>query len=117
MRKYFKTQLTALGTIPIEYIEYMMGHVISIYNDVKMKGVEFLRSLYAQSGLSIKPKTKASKIDQLKTMIEAWGMNPNEILSREALTKPHRTMMEPEKTQIDILNQALKQTIIKELTS
>jgi integrase len=117
LRKYFRTQLTALGTIPVEYIEYMMGHMISIYNDVKMKGVEFLRNLYTHSGLSIKQKTKTSKIEQLKTIIEAWGMNPNEILSREALSKPHRTIIVSEKTQVEILNQALKQAIIKELAN
>jgi len=115
LRKYFRTQLTALGTIPVEYIEYMMGHVVSVYNDIKMKGVEFLRSLYAQSGLSIKPKTKITKIEQLKAIIEAWGMNPNEILSREALDKPHRIVVDPEQTQMEVLNQALKQAILKEL--
>jgi hypothetical protein len=53
----------------------------------------------------------------LKTIIEAWGMNPNEILSRAALAKPHRTIVNPEQTQITVLNQALKQAIIKELQS
>jgi len=28
----------AISTIPTDYIEYMMGHMISTYNDVKMKG-------------------------------------------------------------------------------
>jgi len=54
-----------------DYIEYMMGHTISAYNDVKMKGIEFPRNLYASSGLSIRPKTKISKIEQLKLIIEA----------------------------------------------
>ena len=49
-----------------------------------MKGIEFLRDLYASSGLSIKPKTKISKIEQLRLIIEAWRMDPNEILSKEA---------------------------------
>ncbi len=44
--------------MPIDYIEYMMGYTISTYNAIKMKGVEFLRGLYASSGLSVKPKTK-----------------------------------------------------------
>jgi hypothetical protein len=56
-------------------------------------------------------------IDQLKIMIEVWGMNPYEILSREALVKPHRTIIESEKTQIEILNQVLKQAIIHELNA
>lgn len=88
----------------------MMGHTISTYNDIKMKGIDFLRNLYATSGLSIKPKTKISKIDQLKIIIEAWGMNPNEILSREVLSKPNRTrlIVDPEREEIGVLNLALK---------
>jgi len=117
LRKYFRTQLTPLGTIPVEYIEYMMGHTVSTYNSIKMKGVEFLRNLYAQSGLIIRPKTKVSKIDQLKAKIEARGLNPNEILTREALTMPHRTVLDPEHGQIEAPNQALKQAIIREIRS
>lgn len=86
IRKFFRTQLGSLSAIPTDYIEYMMGHTISTYNDVKGKSIDFLRNLYAQSGLSIRPKTAMSKIEQLKTIIEAWGMNPNQILSREAST-------------------------------
>ena len=55
-RKYFKTQLTALR-VPSDYIEYMMGHTISTYQDVESKGVEFLRDTYHNSGFSIKPQT------------------------------------------------------------
>jgi len=46
-------------------------------------------------------------------MIEAWGMNSNEILSKEALSMPHRTIVDPEPEKIEILNQALKQAIVK----
>src|SRR3990170_3537933 len=62
LRKYFRTQLGAISTIPTDYIEYMMGHTISTYNDIRMKGIEYLRNLYAASGLSVRPKTKLSKI-------------------------------------------------------
>ena len=92
-----------------------MGHTISTYNDVKMKGIDYMRNLFSSSGLSIRPKTKLSKIQQLKLMIEAWGMDPNEILSRKAMSMPHRTVMDPYQSQIETLNQALKQAIIKEL--
>lgn len=74
--------------MPIDYIEYMMGHSVSTYNDIKMRGVEFLRGLYASSGLSVRSRTKMSKIEQLKIIIEAWGMKPNEILTKEALSRP-----------------------------
>jgi len=35
----------------------------------------------------------------------------------EALTMPHRTVVDPEHDQIEALNQALKQAIIRELRS
>jgi len=83
IRKFFRTQLAALG-VPSDYIEYMMGHKISTYHDIEMKGVEFLRNIYATSGLSIRPKTRLSKIEALKEIIRAWGMNPEEVLTKEA---------------------------------
>jgi len=92
LRKYFRTQLTALG-MPIDYIEYMMGHRISTYNDIKMKGVEFLRNLYASSGLSIRLKTRIGKLEALKEFARLLGLNPEEISVKEALSKPWRTVM------------------------
>jgi hypothetical protein len=41
-------------------------------------------------------------------------MDPNQILSRRALATPHRTVVDAE-SQIQVLNQALKQAIVKEL--
>jgi len=38
----------------------------------------------------------------------------SEIISREALSKPHRTLVEQEQRQIEVLNQALKEAIIEE---
>jgi hypothetical protein len=69
----------------------------------------------ASCGLSIRPKSKISKVDQLKTIIEAWGMNPNEILSKNALTMPHATIVDPEQEKIETLNRVLKQAIVKEI--
>jgi integrase len=117
IRKFFRTQMAALG-VDRDYIEYMMGHTISTYHDIKMKGIEFLRSIYIASGLSIKPKTRVSKIDALKEIIRAWGMNPEEILARQALTEPHRTVIDRsqiEQSQIQQLSIALKQQLLKEL--
>jgi integrase len=115
IRKYFRTQLGAISTIPTDYIEYMMGHTISTYNDVKMRGVEFMRNLYASSGLSIRPKTKLSKVEQLKMFVESLDLNPNDVLSRDALAMSHRTVIDPEQRKIHVLNQALKDALIKEL--
>lgn len=117
LRKYFRTQLTALG-VPVDYIEYMMGHKISTYHDIEMKGVEFLRNVYAASGLSIRPKTQLSKMEALKEIIRAWGMNPDEILTRQALTSParaHAQTVGQEEGQITELRNALRDMMRKEL--
>ena len=71
IRKFFRTQVAALG-VQADYIEYMMGHTISTYHDIKMKGAEYLRGMYVAPSLSIKPKTRVSKIDALKEIIRAW---------------------------------------------
>jgi len=81
LRKYFKTQITAPG-VNSDYIEYMTGHVIDTCHDVQMKGIKSLRNIYICSGISIKPRTHASKLDALKEIIRARGMNPEEILSK-----------------------------------
>lgn len=70
IRKFFRTQLAALG-VDRDYIDYMMGHKVSTYHDIQMKGIEFLRNIYAASGLSTRPKTQLSKIDALKEIILA----------------------------------------------
>jgi len=117
IRKFFRTQMAALG-VQADYIEYMMGHTISTYHDIQMKGIEFLRGIYIASGLSIKPKTRISKIDALKEIIRAWGLNPEEILTREALTQPHRTLIgqsQLEQSQLHQLTTALKQQMLKEI--
>ncbi|MDI6848133.1 MAG: hypothetical protein QMD23_08475, partial [Candidatus Bathyarchaeia archaeon] len=96
----------------------MMGHTLSTYHDIQMKGIEFLRNIYAASGLSIRPKTQISKIEALKEIIRAWGLNPEEILTREAMSIPHRTIVgheELENKQIKILCNALKAEMKKEL--
>jgi len=119
LRKFFRTQLAALGT-PADYIEYMMGHTVSTYHDIQMKGIEFLRGIYAASGLSIKPKTRANRIEMLKEIIRAWGLNPDEILTKKALSMPHRTVVAPvnnEEEQVKALSKALKEMLLKELLS
>ncbi|MEM2126593.1 MAG: tyrosine-type recombinase/integrase [Candidatus Bathyarchaeia archaeon] len=117
IRKYFRTQLAALG-VPADYIEYMMGHKISTYHDISMKGVDFLRNIYAASGLSIRPKTQVSRIEMLKEIIRAWGLNPEKILVREALEEPHRTILTPierEEEQVKALAHSLREMLRREL--
>jgi len=122
IRKFFRTQMAALG-VQTDYIEYMMGHTISTYHDIQMKGTEFLRGIYAASGLSIKPKTGPSRMEILKEMVRALGLNPEEILTKEALAKPHRTLIaegvEPNCGQkhIDTLMRTLKQKLKEEVAA
>ncbi len=117
IRKYFRTQLASL-CIQTDYIEYMMGHTISTYHDIRMKGIEFLRGVYLSSGLSIKPKTRLNKLEALKEMIRAWGLNPDQVMSKEALAQANITVIDRaqlEQTQITQLTAALKQQMVKEI--
>jgi hypothetical protein len=96
----------------------MMGHTISTYHDIKMKGTEYLTCIYLASGLGIKPKTRISKIDALKEIIRAWGLNPEGILTKDALTKPNRTIIDNsqvENQQLAQLTTALRQQMLKDL--
>ncbi len=109
--------MAALG-VDRDYIEYMMGHTISTYHELEMKGIEFLRGVYTATGISVKPRTRVSKIDALKEIIRAWGLNPEEILTRQALTEPHRTIIDRnqlEQSQPNQLTTVLKQQILREL--
>ena len=93
LRKFFLTQMISTGT-ERDYVEYMMGHTLSVYHDVKMKSVDFLRGIYQASGLSIQPRTKASKIADLIRIIDAWKLDPTEILSQEALNHSREALQE-----------------------
>jgi hypothetical protein len=116
LRKYFKTQLLALGIQP-DYVDYMMGHTVDTYHDIQMKGIDFLRNMYAASGLAIKPKTRVSKIEALKEIIRAWGLNPEQILTREAPSQPaavHRFSADQENIELQVLSKTLHDIISKE---
>lgn len=114
LRKYFKTQLTALG-VQSDYVEYMMGHTISVYNDIESNGIEFLRNIYGEAGLSIKPKSTITKLDMVKEFVRGMGMNPEEILVRNAFSEPDTKYIDPqerERTDIRLLMGAIKQELI-----
>jgi hypothetical protein len=102
IRKFFKTQLLALG-VQSDYVDYMMGHTIDTYDDIQSLGVDKLREVYSAAGLAIRTKTQISKIDALKEIIRAWGMNPELLLAKEALIQGNITI----KTQADIENHQL----------
>ncbi len=116
IRKFFKTQLIALG-VQSDYVDYMMGHVVDTYNDIQSKGIEFLRNIYNAAGLAIKAKLKVSKIDALKEIIRAWGMNPEQLLTRNALAEGAITKQEDVTDhQLAVLGQELKRLIKSEAT-
>lgn len=118
LRKYFKTQLLSLGVQP-DYIDYMMGHTVDTYHDIQSLGIEKLRNAYAASGLAIKQKTQVSKLEALKEIIRAWGMNPEQLLTRDALNEgatTHKTTDDFENHQLQILSNQLKQLIRQEAT-
>jgi len=106
--------------VATDYVEYMMGHKISTYHDVQMKGIEFLRGIYAASGLSVKPKTRIIRIEALKEMVRAFGLDPEKVLVKEALAEPHRTVIDPYadwgdfelQTLTSTLKEALKQEVL-----
>jgi hypothetical protein len=93
----------------------MMGHTIGTYHDIEMKGIEFLRNIYAASGLSIRPKTQLGKIEALKEIVRAWGLNPEEVLTKETLSRPYAATGYGEEEQVKSLSQALKEMMRKEL--
>jgi hypothetical protein len=56
----------------------------------------------------------------IKEYIRALGVNPEAVLTREALTRPARTDSTPqdqEDYQLKVLSQALKETLRRELLS
>jgi Site-specific recombinase XerD len=116
IRKFFKTQLIALG-VQGDYVDYMMGHTVDTYNDIQMKGVDFLRNIYSAAGFGIRPKLKVSKVDALKEIIRAWGMNPELLLTKNALADGATTKQEDiADRQLALLGQELKRLIKLEAT-
>ena len=118
LRKYFKTQLLALG-VQSDYVDYMMGHTVDIYHDIQSLGIDRLRNVYNSAGLAIKPKTQISKVEALKEIIRAWGMNPEQVLTREAFkdgAATYKTSQDYENHQLTILQKQLKQLIRQETT-
>ncbi len=117
IRKFFKTQLMALG-VQSDYIDYMMGHTVDTYHDIQSKGIEFLRNIYAGAGLSIAPKPKGWELDALKAFARGLGLEPDKVLTQAALAEPHRAYATPEdrgQAQTRALSIAIKELIKKEL--
>ena len=113
LRKFFKTQLLALGVQP-DYVDYLMGHAVDNYHDIQSIGIDALRNVYVSTGLAIRTKTQVSKVEALKEIIRAWGMNPEQYLTRDAIAEgatTKRNQNELENHQLTILSQQLKELI------
>jgi len=113
LRKYFKTQHVALG-VPEPIVDYWMGHVTDVYNDTQSLGIEKLRQIYANAKLSIRPRTRVSKIEALKEMVRAMGLQPEQVLNSEALTNPAATYVGQEPLldhQAQVLSKKLRELI------
>jgi site-specific recombinase XerD len=113
IRKFFKTQLMALG-IQGDYVDYMMGHTVDVYNDIQSKGVEFLRGLYANSGLTIRPKASLTPKEQLRMMARGFGLSPEEAARLLTSSEPHRIYLsqeEREEHEIRVLCDAITERI------
>jgi hypothetical protein len=83
-------------------------------------GVEKLRNIYTSAGLSIRSKTKTSKIELIKEYVRALGVNPESVLTREALSEPARiyvTSQDMEDHQLKVLSKALREALKRELLS
>jgi len=88
-------------------------------DDIRMKGIEFLRGIHLSSNISIKPKTKSNKLEMLKSIIRAYGMDPEKVLVKEAFTEPHRFIQHNDALEdhIQILNNTLREILTKELAA
>jgi hypothetical protein len=117
LRKFFKTQMSK-SKINNDIIRYFMGKTIDTYEDVQSLGINTLRSLYNSAGLAIRPKTQQNRIEQLKEIIRAWGDNPEEILTKDALLRGNITETQDQTNshQLSILADQLKQLIKKEVS-
>ena len=76
-----------------------------------------LRNIYAASGLTVKPKTRVSKIETLKEIIRACGVNPEHVLTREALSQPaavQTVSTDEENSELQILSKTIHDIISQE---
>jgi hypothetical protein len=117
LRKWFRTQMSA-SKIDSEINNYFLGKTIDPYEDVQSLGIETLRNLYVSAGLAIRPKTQANRIEQLKEIIRAWGQNPEEILTKDALSRGNITETTDQYSshQLSLLANQLKTLIRSEVS-
>ncbi len=99
LRKFFETEMKSRGISDPDLIQYWMGHVVSVYNDIQSKGIEYQRSEYAKANLRIQPETGgAGNIALFKKMAmemaRELGVNPEQVIAD--IAKPHSIHAGPE---------------------
>jgi len=114
IRKFFRTQLAAKG-VPSDYIEYMMGHRISTYHDIRMKGIEFLRNVYAQADVGITPRGKVDMYDFIEDILRSRGYLVDREFLRRAIVQPHRTVVMGEEERRQLIREAFLEMLRREL--
>lgn len=74
----------------------MMGHKISTYHDIQLKGIELLRNIHAISGFCIGPKARVDVYDVIEEMLRAKGYAVDREQLKRAVSMPHRTVVTPD---------------------
>lgn len=115
LRKFFKTNLLAIGVQP-DYVDYMMGHTVDTYHDVQNR-LEDLRTAYRTANLSLFPKPQMSKLEILKAAVRSVGLDPEKVLVEGAIAEPHRVVVDgsEEEQQEALLSSAIKEALKKEI--
>lgn len=118
LRKFFK-KLMQQAKVDPDVIEYMMGHTVNTYSDIQSWGTETLRQIYMAAAITIRGNVKTNKIQQLKLILEAWGLNPEEILTKDALKRGNQTETSEQREthQMNILSLELKEAIKREVSA
>ncbi len=66
---------------------------------------------------AIRSKTQVNKVEALKEITRAWGMNPEQLLARDALSEGAATHINPqelENYQLTVLSSQLRELIRQE---
>lgn len=117
MRKFFKTNLLALGVQP-DYVDYFMGHAVDTYHDIPSIGIDKLRQAYATANFSTSPESPASKLEIAKSLLRSLGGNPEKALLEKAFAEPHRVSVvgeSEEERQMAVLSSAIRDAIKEEI--
>ena len=76
-----------------------MSHKVRTYHDVQALGLEKLRNAYASAGLSIRPRSGINKIEMIKEFARGLGLNPEEILVKQAFSEPDMKYVDPQERE------------------